>query len=636
MLAKFFTRGFLVRLVVLAVVLGTGGIATAALVMWSGVVSFAATSQDPRWLYRIIHGSFKQSVAFHAPADAPDDLDDPGRIALGAQHYAQNCVRCHGGPDLGQNPMALAMKPTPQHLPAVVDQFTDQELFWILQNGVMMSAMPFWPAESRTDEVWSMVAFVRQLDEMTSEEYLALVTPEPTEYPTVDFGSETDLAEMDFRVERFPRDEHLYAAPTGGFADYALAGVPIAQCSTCHGTDGSGAPTMGEAPNLTLQSPEYIRAALHSYATGERKSGYMQVVASQLSASQIDELGTYYGETLPDVTMTEEAAAHPDVLEAGALLASNGRPVDNIPACLDCHGAADRAGDTEILVPAIGGQSKVFLTRQLRQFRADGRGQTSVWSPMMGVAHELTDADIDAVSAYFASLEPGAEWELAADAPPPTLEQIEIAEDYISRVCSECHTDTLNGVPSGRYPGLTLQTASYLQRMLYAFHTNERDNSQMHETARIMSQEQMDAVANYIGTLPPQPSAAAPDLPGDPDAGALIATNGLPERGIPACLTCHGPSPTGELHTLPRLHGQNATYVASRLDYFQTQRAAERGGINPMPMFASRMTDDELADVASWFAIQEPLPKVYDMASDQQIPAPSEPGMTQEDMLDLQ
>ncbi|PZX12267.1 cytochrome c553 [Palleronia aestuarii] len=607
MLSDFLTPWFIIRFVIVGLVLAVIGLLVALVVYFGGFISFAANTKDPVWFYKLVHNAFKQSVSSHASdIEVPSFLDDPGRIALGAQHYAQNCVRCHGAPGLGQNPMALSIKPTPQHLPAVVDQFSDAELFWILQNGVMMSAMPAWPTSGREDEVWSMVAFTRQLDDMDVQTYLDLVTPDVDAGPQIAFGDTPELDAMNYHLIRYPQDEHLYAAPTGGFADYALAGIPVAQCTTCHGADGSGSPTNGEAPNLTLQTPEYLAAALHSYAEADRKSGYMQVVAAQLSDEQIDGLATYFGETLPDAASPVAPAPEEGLIEAGLQLAEHGDILNGIPACYDCHGATEPGAG--ILVPALAGQSETYIRAQLLQFRGNGRGQVAVWNPMRGVAHEIEDDQIAAVSAYFASLEPGAGRSMNAAPGPVTPETEELATGIISRVCSECHQANLAGVPSGEYPNLTLQSPNYLQRSLYAFHTDRRNNSRMHETARIMSEDEMDAVAAYIGDLPAEPSAPAPDLPGDVALGAQIVEAGLPDRGIPACLTCHGPEPTTDLKQIPRLHGQNANYLAARLDYFQGREAEERL-INPMPGYASRMTDEELAAAASWFATQEPLSK---------------------------
>ena len=66
----------------------------------------------------------------------PADLSSPARVAPGVPHDANVRSCCHGGPDLGQSPIALSMRPRPQHLTAVVDQFNVAQLFAVLRDGV--------------------------------------------------------------------------------------------------------------------------------------------------------------------------------------------------------------------------------------------------------------------------------------------------------------------------------------------------------------------------------------------------------------------------------------------------------------------------------------------------------------------
>ena len=69
-----------------------------------------------------LHYAFERSVAAEASGiEPPDDLMAKGRVLLGAQHFANECVTCHGAPGLGQNPVAPSMRPRPQYLPAVVE-----------------------------------------------------------------------------------------------------------------------------------------------------------------------------------------------------------------------------------------------------------------------------------------------------------------------------------------------------------------------------------------------------------------------------------------------------------------------------------------------------------------------------------
>ncbi|WOI56542.1 c-type cytochrome [Palleronia sp. LCG004] len=609
-MSGFFNGKFIAKFVATLAGLGVVAGLAAFVAIYFGLIPLAADKKDPRLFYHVVHSTFKRWVAANAGGiTPPDDLDDEGRIALGAQHFAQNCVRCHGAPDIGQNPMVLAMKPTPQHLPSVINQFTDSELFWILQNGVMMSAMPAWPAVDRPDEIWTMVSFIRRFDEMDGATYLSLVTPDTEEAPGIEFGPLVDAREMDYHTRRYPMDEHLYSAPTGGFADYALAGIPVAQCSTCHGADGSGAATGGEAANLTIQSADYIEAALHSYASADRHSAYMQVVASQLSEEQISGLAQYYTETLPEVATVMDEAPDPELVAHGEILATEGRPVDAISACYDCHAAAGETDEHGIVIPELAAQNETFLTRQLQLFRSGGRGQTSEWSPMVGVARNMTDEDIAGAAAYFASRGIEEDVPMQDVSVPPTPEQIALASGAVERVCKECHEADLAGAPSGETPNLTLQGPDYVERQLYEFRSKRRDNSRMHQAALRLEEPEINALSAFIGSLDPLVRDAPEPVSDDVNLGAQLARRGLEEADIPACLTCHGEDTTSALSQIPRLHGQNANYLVERLAYFKNAHAGDVTPYSPMPMIASRMTDDQLRAAAAWFADQQPLEK---------------------------
>ena len=68
-------------------------------------------------------------------------------------------------------------------------------------------------------------------------------------------------------------------------------------------------------------------------------------------------------------------------------------------SCLMCHGenGLSRMPGT----PSLAGQSDIYLASQLRQFR-DGKRHNEV---MNVIAKPLSDAEIDAVSAWFSQIE---------------------------------------------------------------------------------------------------------------------------------------------------------------------------------------------------------------------------------------
>jgi S-disulfanyl-L-cysteine oxidoreductase SoxD len=106
--------------------------------------------------HRVMVGnkSVKNPVTF-----TPEHLTD-GKEAFG--HY---CVACHGLD--GQNtgvPFAEHMSPPlPSLASAEVQEYTDGQLKWVIDNGISPSGMPASKDTLSEDEIWSIVLFLRHL-----------------------------------------------------------------------------------------------------------------------------------------------------------------------------------------------------------------------------------------------------------------------------------------------------------------------------------------------------------------------------------------------------------------------------------------------------------------------------------------
>jgi cytochrome c553 len=74
-------------------------------------------------------------------------------------------------------------------------------------------------------------------------------------------------------------------------------------CVACHGPDGVG--ILPEYPNLAGQQPDYIRQALHSYKSGNRKNAIMAGMAAALTDQDIEELAAYYSSQRPGLCSTD-------------------------------------------------------------------------------------------------------------------------------------------------------------------------------------------------------------------------------------------------------------------------------------------------------------------------------------------
>jgi cytochrome c553 len=587
-----------------------------ALFVVAGGVDISADKPDGWVATHALHFVFKRSEsAASRRVTAPDDLTSASRVRLAAQHFDMVCANCHGRPGFGQSVVALSMNPRPQYLPKVVGQFTDAELYMIVEHGVKYSAMPSWATDARGDEVWSMVAFLRQLPKLDAKAYREMTAlPAKTEgAPTGPGSGDAGLRPANARRNTEPLDEFLYAAPATGFYDPTIGDTPAATCARCHGADGSGAATGGEAPNLTIQNAQYLHAALDAYTSGARKSGFMQTIAAELSAEQITALSAYYA-GLP-VQTPSPSPADPALLKRGEAIATQGIRERAIPACANCH---ESAGSQVVGAPHIAGQSATFLRRQLAAMGHGGRGSAVAWNPMSDVAHALSDKDIAALAAYYSALPPAKG--VGGGQHPPQGQGPQIpaagafkadmrgAKEIFETTCIKCHINDGRGDLQGDYPNLTIQTTAYAAQSLYSFHTGARLSGKMREVTDSLTLDQMTSLASYLNSLAPRPALAKPDAAAA-QRGAAIATHGLADHAVPACLNCHSAKGISALPLIPPLQGQSVGYLLKKLDYFTKPYPVNDNALNPMPAIARQLTDQQRADLAAYFAAAAPLEK---------------------------
>jgi cytochrome c553 len=596
--------GVWVRVAAIVAGLGVAAALIGGVVISAGFAPTSARPPDSELTVDVLHGTFKAAVRRGGTSvRMPETLDltDPGLIRLGAGHYANTCASCHGAPGMGQSPLALMMRPSPQHLPTVVGQFTDRELFWILREGVRFSAMPAWPAESNFDEIWAVVAFLRQLPDMTAAEFAELRTATDPGAPVTPWGETGATVATRFGEPSPPFDEYAYLAPTPGWTPIGLDERPLGRCAACHGADGSGSATNGHAPNLTILGADEIAAALRGYADGSRPSGIMAVVASALSEDQITALAAHYA-ALPDVASPAPEVGDP---ARGEVIATLGLPEIGVPACLACHGAETRDRLPLIRPPSLQGQTQPVLLGQLDGFAEQHatRSRGIMWNPMPGIAAAMSDTDRADVAAYFITLAPGAV--VGPASMEPSAEQVAAAEGVVGQVCARCHEGTLTGDAAGGIPNLTGQPAAYLEQQLWAFHAQRRTASQMFETASRLSGDEIAALSRHLGTLPhaatqdPTREGRAVTDAALAAAGTLVAS-GDPARGLPACSACHGAEARAIFDIAPRLEGQGQLYLERRLAHFADGR--DLAPYSPMRAIAVALTPDERTAVARWFA----------------------------------
>ncbi len=182
-------------------------------------------------------------------------------------------------------------------------------------------------------------------------------------------------------------------------------GGKVIACQTCHGAQGEGQAAAG-FPRLAGQPAGYLYKQLREFSQGRRSNAQMQPVASALSDAQMRSLADYYA-ALPGWRATPAppgtpvtSAASSQALALGERLATRGNWPNGVPACAACHGP----GATGVAphFPALAGQPAAYTRAQLRAFRS-GTRSNDPQGLMKSVAEHLNDADIEAISTYYAN-----------------------------------------------------------------------------------------------------------------------------------------------------------------------------------------------------------------------------------------
>lgn len=159
--------GALVALLLLA--------ASAFLVAITGIVDVSAANPHAavsRWYLSL---AMQRSVRFHAEEDAGAVRADSALLRQGARHFRTMCVECHGAPGVDPGDIGQGLNPEAAELSATVGRWSDAELRWIIRNGIRMTGMPAFDRTHGDEEIGSLVAFLRSLQGLPPEEYVALM-----------------------------------------------------------------------------------------------------------------------------------------------------------------------------------------------------------------------------------------------------------------------------------------------------------------------------------------------------------------------------------------------------------------------------------------------------------------------------
>jgi len=172
-----------------------------------------------------------------------------------------------------------------------------------------------------------------------------------------------------------------------------------------------------------------------------------------------------------------------------------------------------------------------------------------------------------------------------------------------SAMCAACHgVDGNSLVPM--YPSLAGQSASYIAKQLNDFKTGATSGGKSGRVDPVMggmtmalNEQDMRDLGAYFSSQ--QQKAVSGETS---EVGKKLYFGGDVERGITACIACHGVDGSGMSQAgFPALAGQSATYLKSQLEKF---RSKNRNNDNNAMMqgVAFNLEDDEIAALVQFMS----------------------------------
>ncbi|ASK26832.1 c-type cytochrome [Neisseria chenwenguii] len=199
------------------------------------------------------------------------------------------------------------------------------------------------------------------------------------------------------------------------------------------------------------------------------------------------------------------------VLAAGAVSAATAPKADPekgrqvaTTVCASCHAADGNSGIA--MYPKLSAQHPAYIYKQTLDIK-DGKrtsGSSGVMKPMVAA---LSEQDIRNVAAYYAKQQPK-----SGEANPKDNVELGakiyrggLAEQKIP-ACMSCHGPAGAGMPAGgteivSYPRLGGQHKDYIVAQMKAYKAGQRKNNIMIDIAKRMSDDEVNAVANFIQGL---------------------------------------------------------------------------------------------------------------------------------------
>jgi cytochrome c553 len=172
-----------------------------------------------------------------------------------------------------------------------------------------------------------------------------------------------------------------------------------------------------------------------------------------------------------------------------------------------------------------------------------------------------------------------------------------------SQTCVACHGADGNS-QLAMYPKLAGQHAKYIEKQLKDLKLGMTSGGKqgrydpvMSGMAMPLSEQDMQDLAVYYASLPISNNTTPENVV---EKGKVLYSAGDAERGLTACIACHGPRGNGtELSGFPKISGQHADYIKAQLEKFRDSK--RENDMNAMMRdIAKKLTDEDIDTLSKY------------------------------------
>jgi cytochrome c553 len=170
-------------------------------------------------------------------------------------------------------------------------------------------------------------------------------------------------------------------------------------------------------------------------------------------------------------------------------------------------------------------------------------------------------------------------------------------------ICIGCHGFDGNS-DNGEYPKLAEQHENYLIKQLLDFKSGARKEEHMSSMIEAIDKSDIPDVAAFFASQKRKTHRHETNTTDNikKDFGKQIYQNGLQNKNIPACTSCHGEKAEGiTALNSPSLTHQHTEYIAKMLKDFRSNTRSNDPG-KMMRTVAAKLTDEEINALANYIS----------------------------------